>query len=267
MRKPFIIVVGHEKGGAGKSTMCAHVTVGLSYLLPHARITVLDLDMLQGTTYKFFEKRNNNTLIESPSINCFGLLPSVKDSKNEAAEEDLHTLYHTLQKLSSEDIIILDTPGSRSNFTSNAIFFSNVLLTPLNDSMIDIEMLLSINNQNHIVYGPYAETVFFQRKRSLIANPRKYFEWLLISNRINVLPTPFGLRRKELMENVAKNIGATYFGSLREHGVISEAFRAGYTVFDLAHHSISNNQIAVVKDFDNIIQYLNRVYEKICTKY
>ncbi|MGA2954040.1 MAG: division plane positioning ATPase MipZ, partial [Caulobacteraceae bacterium] len=45
MAKAHVIVVGNEKGGAGKSTVATHLAVALMH--EGARVAVLDLDVRQ----------------------------------------------------------------------------------------------------------------------------------------------------------------------------------------------------------------------------
>src|SRR5215218_1467834 len=50
-----VIVVGNEKGGAGKSTLAIHIATAL--LHGRAKVAVLDLDLRQQTMGHFFANR------------------------------------------------------------------------------------------------------------------------------------------------------------------------------------------------------------------
>src|SRR5947208_462612 len=50
-----IVVLGNEKGGAGKSTVAVHLITGL--LHEQVRVGVLDLDQRQQSTGRFFSNR------------------------------------------------------------------------------------------------------------------------------------------------------------------------------------------------------------------
>src|SRR3546814_2534476 len=52
---PYVIVVGSEKGGTGKSTTAIHLTVGLMKL--GFRVGTIDLDARQGTFTAFWRNR------------------------------------------------------------------------------------------------------------------------------------------------------------------------------------------------------------------
>ncbi|MDP3632094.1 division plane positioning ATPase MipZ, partial [Phenylobacterium sp.] len=55
MSQPKVIVVGNEKGGAGKSTLAIHIATAL--LHANARVSVLDLDLRQQSMGHFFAHR------------------------------------------------------------------------------------------------------------------------------------------------------------------------------------------------------------------
>ena len=52
LKTPRIVVVGAEKGGAGKSTIAIHVAAGL--LHKGANVAVMDLDLRQQSVGHFF---------------------------------------------------------------------------------------------------------------------------------------------------------------------------------------------------------------------
>jgi chromosome partitioning protein len=49
------IVIGNEKGGAGKSTVAVHLAVALAH--EGAKVAVLDLDLRQRSLDHFFASR------------------------------------------------------------------------------------------------------------------------------------------------------------------------------------------------------------------
>jgi cellulose biosynthesis protein BcsQ len=55
MTQPQVIVIGNEKGGAGKSTLAIHIVTGL--LHAGKRVAIIDLDLRQRSMAKFFANR------------------------------------------------------------------------------------------------------------------------------------------------------------------------------------------------------------------
>src|SRR5580693_5810718 len=89
LRSAHVIVVGNEKGGAGKSTISIHLTVAL--LKAGYRVASIDLDTRQQTLTRFFENRrswseNANWPIELPYHCALGRGESADVGENEARE-------------------------------------------------------------------------------------------------------------------------------------------------------------------------------------
>ena len=57
LRSAHVIVVGNEKGGAGKSTLSIHLSVAL--LKAGYKVACIDLDTRQQTLTRFFENRKS----------------------------------------------------------------------------------------------------------------------------------------------------------------------------------------------------------------
>jgi cellulose biosynthesis protein BcsQ len=61
MKMGHIIVVGNEKGGAGKSTMAVHLAISCARC--GLKVAALDLDRRQRTFERYFENRIKMVLI------------------------------------------------------------------------------------------------------------------------------------------------------------------------------------------------------------
>src|SRR6202012_3038854 len=57
LRSAHVIVVGNEKGGAGKATISIHLAVAL--LKAGRKVACIDLDTRQQTLTRFFENRKS----------------------------------------------------------------------------------------------------------------------------------------------------------------------------------------------------------------
>src|SRR5580693_7575337 len=93
-----VIVVGNEKGGAGKSTIAVHLAVAL--LHEGARVAVLDLDQRQQSMGHFFTNRARwvgANAADLPLPLAIGETAGVDAALNLAA---------------SCDFAIVDTPGA-----------------------------------------------------------------------------------------------------------------------------------------------------------
>jgi chromosome partitioning protein len=116
-----VIVIAHQKGGVGKSTIAANIAVELSKLF---NIKVIDLDFQRSLTY-FNNKRIQQNLSPLDIIKV--------DSINE------------LRNILNSDggIYIIDTGGFDADMNRLAIAGADLLLTPVSDAEIEQVGLLS----------------------------------------------------------------------------------------------------------------------------
>ena len=163
----YVIVVGNEKGGAGKTTLSTHLIVSLLDL--GFSVGSIDLDSRQLSLSRYIENRRNTA--ESRQIDI--PLPShaiVKKSRipmvEEAKEDEKRRLFQCLRTLSSRcDFLVIDTPGSDTYMSSLAHSFANTIVTPINDSFIDLDVLARVNGDNLEIDKPgiYSEMIWEQK--------------------------------------------------------------------------------------------------------
>src|SRR3979409_1104251 len=75
MPQASVIVVGNEKGGAGKSTIAIHTAAALMHA--EAKVAVLDLDLRRQSTAHLFANRlawltANNAVAPMPTVDRLG---------------------------------------------------------------------------------------------------------------------------------------------------------------------------------------------------
>ena len=167
-RRPRIIVLGNEKGGSGKSTTAMHVTVSL--LRRGLKVGCLDLDARQGTLSRYIENRRE--FAESSGMPL--ALPEVRrlhrsdlDSRTAAEAEEEAGFDAALAELGACDYLVIDTPGSDSHLSRLGHTRADVLITPLNDSFVDLDLLARIDSEGRRVLGPsiYSQMVWEQRQQ------------------------------------------------------------------------------------------------------
>ena len=118
----FIIVVAHQKGGVGKSTIASNLAVDLAKIYD---VDVLDLDMQKSLSY-FNTLRN-----DSAKLN----IKYAKSFKEGAA------IINNNQKL-----LIIDVGGFDSDLNRAAILGADLVITPVSDSTIELVGLLAFKN-------------------------------------------------------------------------------------------------------------------------
>jgi chromosome partitioning protein len=116
------ITFAQQKGGAGKSTVLAHLAA--AWAEAGRTVAVMDLDPQQSLTR--WAKLRADPAIE------------VIESKDYRAGGDIKTARR------SHDLVLVDCPGAASNLLENAIRESDLVLAPCQPSVIDVWALESV---------------------------------------------------------------------------------------------------------------------------
>ena len=251
-----LLVFGNEKGGAGKSTLSMHVACAL--LQSGASVGVLDLDLRQLTLKRFCENRTGfaqSHSIELPMAQIGNIDPDAQSSE----EREFQRV--TTDLLAQNDYVVVDCPGALTTYSELAHANADTLITPMNDSFIDFDLLARIDPETNAVKGPsiYSEMVWDARKaRSLSGG--KPIDWIVARNRLS--STNMHNKRKvgEALENLSKRIGFRLVPGLSDRVIFKELFPKGLTVADsnkLTHLPPSMSNIAARQELRDLMVELN----------
>ena len=144
-RPTRVIVVGNEKGGSGKSTIAIHVAIAL--LKAGQRVATIDLDCRQSSlsALRGLKTARHGARDAASTRRCRRIIGATRSEglrvdENEAAEFD-----NFIDKVSvsehAHDFIVIDTPGSDSYLMRLAHAMADTLITPLNYSFVDFDVL------------------------------------------------------------------------------------------------------------------------------
>lgn len=238
MRKPgpHVIVLGNEKGGSGKSTTAMHLIVAL--LAAGKRVGSIDLDARQGSLSRYVENRRKSSdgmLTPLPMPEHVAINQSQADSRAAGRQEDEHNLTSALSSLGDCDFIVIDTPGADSPLSRAAHIRADTLISPLNDSFLDLDLFGRIEEEGATIRRPsvYAETVWEQRKRRAMAGGRP-IDWVVMRNRLSSLDARNKRDIGRLLEHLSKRIGFRIAPGFTERVIFRELFPRGLTLLDLA---------------------------------
>ncbi|MEM1384886.1 MAG: division plane positioning ATPase MipZ [Pseudomonadota bacterium] len=238
-----VIVLGNEKGGSGKSTTAMHLFVALARC--GNRIGTLDLDIRQQSLFRYLEnreaygKRINAHLLMPRRIR---VQPSKAARRDDAEQEDREILRSAVGDLSRDcDFVIIDTPGAVSTLTQTAHIMADTLITPINDSLIDFDLLGRVDPHSGRVLGPsiYAELVWQARQRRA-ADGKPPLDWVVLRNRMSTLESRNKRRVGKVMGDLAKRIGFRVVPGFSERVIFRELFLNGLTLLDLKQGGLVN---------------------------
>jgi chromosome partitioning protein len=155
-------------------------------------------------------------------------------SVTEATQEEAEALDQALEQLGQMDFIVIDTPGSDSTLSRRAHILADTLITPLNDSFLDLDVLGRIDKTGKRVTRPsiYAEMVWDQRKRRASAGA-KPIDWVVLRNRLTTLDARNKREIARLLGELAKRIGFRIIPGFTERVIFRELFPRGLTLLDL----------------------------------
>ncbi|KAF0676912.1 division plane positioning ATPase MipZ [Profundibacterium mesophilum] len=231
-----IIVVGNEKGGSGKSTTSMHVATAL-VRLGH-RVGGIDLDLRQKSFGRYVENREaflKNSRLDLPSPE-YRDLPEIDQSTLEPGENlNDRRLSAAVSGIEREvDFILIDCPGSHTRLSQVAHSLADTLITPLNDSFVDFDLLARIDGETNRILGPsvYSEMVWNARQLRAQAG-LKPIDWIVVRNRLGAQQMHNKKKMGDALENLAKRIGFRVAPGFSERVIFRELFPRGLTLLDL----------------------------------
>ena len=231
-----VIVVGNEKGGAGKSTVSMHLAVALMRM--EQRVGIIDLDVRQRTLTRYLENRlrwMQSTGSKLPMPEIIRVDASTERDLDTAEHEETQRLLGAIERLKQvSDFILIDAPGGDTFLSRLAHTTADTLITPLNDSFVDFDLLGDVNPQTLEVIRPsfYSEMVWNCRKKKAQAS-RKPIDWIVMRNRVSPLEARNKQKVGEALANLSKRIGFRLAPGLSERVIYRELFPAGLTLLDL----------------------------------
>jgi chromosome partitioning protein len=227
---PRVIVFGNEKGGTGKSTLAMHVAVAL--MSRGLKVATVDLDAGQGTLSRYVAHRaayNARAGAPVPLSRHTAILPAAYQDADEAE------LAKALGNAADMDAVIIDTPGHDTPLSLAGHAYADIVVTPLNDSLIDLDVLADVDARTRAIARPsrYSERVW-KAKQLRARRDGGAIDWIVVRNRLGQLDAKNKRLVGQLLAALAKRIGFRLGQGIAERVIYRELFLDGLTVEDLA---------------------------------
>ncbi|MFN3990413.1 MAG: division plane positioning ATPase MipZ [Erythrobacter sp.] len=225
------IVFANEKGGTGKSTTAVHVAVALAY--QGARVAALDLDPRQRTTHRYIENRmatleKRGLTLPTPHCEVF-------------RGETTGDLIGAIRRFEANyDFLIIDNPGRDDPFARLAVEHADTLVTPMNDSFVDFDLIGQVEAETFKVkkLSFFAELIWearLKRSRMTIEQRRPEMDWIVVRNRTGHVEARNMARLQKALTEMSKRVGFRVTHGLSERVIYRELFPSGLTLLDKGH--------------------------------
>lgn len=241
-----VIVVGNEKGGTGKSTTAIHLAMGLADR--GMKVACIDLDGRQGTLSRFFEIRaraakSSARPLVVPRYRRFAAAET--GARAGPSPEEGRRFAAVLAELADHDVVVIDTPGHASRLSDFAYSAADVLVTPINDSFIDVDALAEIDVQSREVRAPsaFCRQVWEERERRKEAGTAAV-DWVVSRNRIGHLDTRNSREMATLLSVLSQRLGFRLQPGFSDRVVFRGLFFRGLTLFDLMAAEVPHGSCA-----------------------
>jgi len=230
-----VIVLGNEKGGSGKSTLAMHIIVAL--LKAGCRVASIDTDSRQLSLTRYLENRarwarKSGMALELPSHFSVKLGEGEHVRDIEASEfADFTEIIDRLGE--TVDFVVIDTPANDSYRMRLSHALADTLVTPINDSFIDLDVLGRLEGSPFTVTGvsQYARLVEEVRDKRLLSVPQGT-DWIVVRNRLATLSSRNQRAVIDGLDQLSGHLGFRVASGISERVIFREFFPMGLTAFD-----------------------------------
>ncbi len=243
-KRAHVIVLGNEKGGSGKTTTSLHLIVALLRL--GFKVGTVDIDSRQRSLSRYLENRRN-TITKSgtplPVPHHIVLQKSPFDSAEEAKADERERFQQALRKiLFTNDFVVIDSPGNDTYLSRLAHSYANTIITPINDSFVDLDVLASVDPDTYKIIRPsiYSEMVW-EQKLARAKRDGVSIEWIVMRNRLSNLDARNKRSMAKVTSDLSRRIGFRLAPGFSERVIFREMFLHGLTVLDVIDEKTAVN--------------------------
>ena len=260
-----VIVVGNEKGGSGKSTTAFHLAIYLLY--QGYRVASIDVDSRQQTFTNYVRNRRNwaqSKGLTLPHTTHYHLPLTRGDSIKENHKLEFDLFRQAVTEIEGEaDFLVVDTPGFDTHLTRLSHSLADTLITPLNDSLIDLDVMAHVDP----VTGEPREMSHYSRlvqraRTERLSIDGRTIDWVLVRNRISMLSSRSMRLVQSSLEKIALRLGCRMADGIAERVIFRSLFPTGMTVFDPLDEDLlgglpSMSHVSARQEYRNLVNALN----------
>lgn len=222
---PHFLVFANEKGGTGKSTTAVHSAVALA--AQGRKVAALDLDTRQRTLGRYLDNRKATCArmhLDLPMPEYLTFDPS----QGKGVEAVIDRLADGM------DVVVIDTPGRDDPDARTAMVRADTLVTPINDSFVDLDLIGEVDAETYRVRRPsfYSELVWNSRTQRAKTHGMSV-DWVVLRNRMQHVEARNMRRVGDALTELSRRVGFRVIPGLHERVIYRELFPKGLTLLDL----------------------------------
>ncbi len=224
-----------------------HVSTALSRM--GHKVSCLDLDLRQKSFTRYFENRlkynkDAGFTLATPEMHALPEIPQEELQPGENVYD--HRLSAAVATLEPDsDFIVIDCPGSHTRLSQVAHSLADTLITPLNDSFVDFDLLAHTDQTGMEVIGPsvYSEMVWSARQLRAQAGLAS-IDWIVLRNRVGTQRMVNKEKMEHVLKLLSKRIGFRIAPGFSERVIFRELFPRGLTLLDLKEVGVKQLNIS-----------------------
>jgi chromosome partitioning protein len=190
-------------------------------------------------------------------------LPEIDKSKLKPGENIYdHRLSAAVAMLDPDnDFILIDCPGSHTRLSQVAHSLADTLITPLNDSFVDFDLLAHIDSDGENIVGPsvYSEMVWSARQLRAQAGLTP-IDWIVLRNRLGAQRMVNKEKMEHALDKLSRRIGFRIGPGFNERVIFRELFPRGLTLLDLKDIGVKQlniSNVAARQELRDLMKALN----------
>jgi chromosome partitioning protein len=242
-----------------------HIIVAL--LKSGARVASIDTDGRQRSLTRYLENRaywarKTGVALEMP--NHFAVPLATGELISDIEGREFRAFAEAVSRTEyGYDYVVVDTAGSNSYLMRVSHAMADTLITPINDSFIDFDVLARVDPETYEVQGVshYAELVAAARRQRQMIDDRTT-DWIIVRNRLSTLDSR---NRRHLIKGLEALSGQAGFRTapgISERLIFRELFPRGLTALDQLDKKTLGSEptlshVAARREIRNLIDTLN----------
>ena len=173
-----------------------------------------------------------------------------------------------IDELAYNDFIVIDTPGSADPMSRLGLTFADTLITPLNDSFVDLDLLAQVDAEGRRIMrlGQFGQRVLDERHQRKLSG-REPLDWIVLRNRLTHIDARNKRQVGQLFKLLEARLKFRSVSGFGERVVFRELFPRGLTLLDLCdeavHETLSISHVAARQELRSLLNAVAPQVEQI----